>query len=327
MSSVVTAVRPCQAAWATAARAVTMSARIPSTSKAAHTSAIVVSWRSDSATEPSRARAVTIWSRRALLGRAVLGDEGHRVGVEGHPAADDLGSEAGIARSGDLDGQSEAVEQLRTELTLLGVHRADQDHPGGVGDGDALSLHGRAAHRGGVEQQVDEVVVEQVDLVDVEDAAVRGGQQARLVDDLAGAEGLLQVERADHAVLGGADRQLDQPGGASSRLRVAVRAVGAVRVRVDRVAAEPAAGHHARSAAAHGPERAPSWSSRCPSRPGPARRRPRARRWSGSGPGPCRRSRRPRRTERSSAGRKRSWMARQTPWHRNPSAGVHARVC
>ena len=35
--------------------------------------------------------------------------------------------------------------------------------------------------RGGVEQQVDEVVVQQVDLVDVEHAAVRGGEQAGLV--------------------------------------------------------------------------------------------------------------------------------------------------
>ena len=43
MSSLSTSVRPFQAAWAAAARAVTMSARMPSTSNAAQISAILVS--------------------------------------------------------------------------------------------------------------------------------------------------------------------------------------------------------------------------------------------------------------------------------------------
>ena len=77
-----------------------------------------------------------------------------------------------------------------------------------------VALDVRAAHGGGVEQQVDEVVVQQVDLVDVEHAAVRLGEQPRLVGADALRQRPLQVQRPDEPVLGRADRQLDEPGGA-----------------------------------------------------------------------------------------------------------------
>lgn len=70
-----------------------------------------------------------------------------------------------------------------------------------------------------------------------------GGEQTRLEGAYALAEGLLQVQRADHPVLGGADRQLHQPGG--TRLGGGtdrVRPVRAGRVRLGRVATEAAAG-------------------------------------------------------------------------------------
>jgi hypothetical protein len=88
------------------------------------------------------------------------------------------------------------------------------------------------------------MIMEQVDLVHVEDAAVRGGEQARLVVDLAGAERLLQIEGADHPVLGRADRQLDQPGRPRGRLAGRVRPVRAVRVRMVGVTAEAAVLDH-----------------------------------------------------------------------------------
>ena len=59
----------------------------------------------------------------------------------------------------------------------------------------ALALDRGAARRGGVQQQVDEVVVQQVHLVDVEDSAMGGGEQSGLVGHRAAAEGLLQVEK------------------------------------------------------------------------------------------------------------------------------------
>ena len=97
--------------------------------------------------------------------------------------------------------------------------------------------------RGGVQQQVDQVVVQQVDLVDVEHAAVRGGQQARLEGLHALGQRPLDVERADEPVLGGADRQLDQPRRAGrAPAPGVVRPVRAGRVGRGRVAGEAAAG-------------------------------------------------------------------------------------
>lgn len=61
-----------------------------------------------------------------------------------------------------------------------------------VRDPVAFDVH--PAHGGGVEQDVDEVVVQQVDLVDVENTAVCTGQQARREGVLTVAQHLLQVE-------------------------------------------------------------------------------------------------------------------------------------
>ena len=178
----------------------------------------------------------------------VVGEAGGEpvgIGLVGEPALDHLDAQLRVARRGDLDGEAEPVEQLRPQLALLGVHRADEHELGGVLDRDAVALDRRQSHRGGVEQQVDEVVVQQVDLVDVEDAAVRAGQQAGLVRGDALAERLLQVQGAEHAVLGGADRQLDEADRPALGRRVGGEgAVGGERVRLARIGGEPVAGDH-----------------------------------------------------------------------------------
>jgi hypothetical protein len=76
-----------------------------------------------------------------------------------------------------VDGQSEPVQQLRAQLALLGVHRADQHEARLVRVRDPVALDVHPAHRRGVQHDVDEVV-RQVDLVDVEHAAVGAGQQS-----------------------------------------------------------------------------------------------------------------------------------------------------
>ena len=187
-----------------------MSARIPSTSNAAHTSAIL---QELIITEPDRAQQLAGGDDplpEGLLLLGVRGQEGVGVAVEGHPPPDHLGAKLRIARRGDLDREPEAVQQLRPQLALLGVHRADQHDPRGVRDRDTLALDGRPPHRRRIEQQVDEMIMEQVDLVDVEDAAVSGGEQPGLIGHVPGSQGLLQVERSDHPVLARTDRQLHQ---------------------------------------------------------------------------------------------------------------------
>ena len=64
---------------------------------------------------------------------------------------------------------------------------------GGVAYRYALALHVVAAHSGGVQQYVHQVVVEQVDFVHIQDAAVGGGDEARLKAAVAGFDGLFDV--------------------------------------------------------------------------------------------------------------------------------------
>ena len=69
---------------------------------------------------------------------------------------------------------------------------------------DRVHPHGR-----GVEEQVHEVVVEQIDFVDVEEAAVGLGEQTRLEPALALSDGGLQIERPHDPVLGRGHGQVD----------------------------------------------------------------------------------------------------------------------
>ena len=72
-----------------------------------------------------------------------------------------------VGERDDVNAQAEAVQQLRPQFPLFGVHGADQDEMGGVHDGHPLALDDVDAHRCGIEEDVDEVVVEQVDLVHI----------------------------------------------------------------------------------------------------------------------------------------------------------------
>ena len=60
-----------------------------------------------------------------------------------------------------------------------------------------------------VEQQVDEVILEKVHFVDVEEAPMRPRQQAGLEYLDAAGQRLLEIERADDAILRHAERQVD----------------------------------------------------------------------------------------------------------------------
>jgi hypothetical protein len=121
------------------------------------------------------------------------------------PAPDDLDPVRGIRVSRHLDGDAEAVEELRAELSLLGVHGADQDKARGVTNAYALALDVVHAHRGDVEEQVYEMVREQVDLVNVQDAPVRRREQPGLESLPPLGERLLDVQRPGQAVRAGPD--------------------------------------------------------------------------------------------------------------------------
>lgn len=109
-------------------------------------------------------------------------------------------------------------------------------------DRHALALDVRGTHRRRVQEEVDEVVVEQIDLVDIEDAAVCGGEQAGFEGFDTLGERALDVQGAHQAVLTRADRQLHEACGAlGGDGAVGVGPVGAPGVRGGGVAGEPAA--------------------------------------------------------------------------------------
>ena len=134
-----------------------------------------------------------------------------RGGVRGErlPSPHDLAARLRLDDSLDLDAQADPVGDLRPQIALLLVHRAHEQEPRRVRDRDALSLDDVHAERRRVEQDVRQVVVEEVDLVDVEDAAVRLGEQPRLQRPLALTQRPRDVDRARDAVLGRVQRQID----------------------------------------------------------------------------------------------------------------------
>jgi len=107
-----------------------------------------------------------------------------------------------------LHRQTKPVQQLRAKFTFFGVATAHQDKAGRVAHAQALAFHQVFARCGHIDQQIYQMVIKQVDFVDVQKATVRLGQQAggKLLDALG--QGFFEVERTDHAVFGGPQRQV-----------------------------------------------------------------------------------------------------------------------
>ena len=78
-----------------------------------------------------------------------------------------------------------------------------------MADGNALAFHVVAPHGRGVQQHVHQVVVQEINLVDVEDAAVCGGDQSRLEVLLARLDGLFDVKGTHETVFRCPDRQVN----------------------------------------------------------------------------------------------------------------------
>ena len=167
------------------------------------------------------------------------------VAVEGVTALDHLDALIEVGGGRDLDREAEPVEELRSQIALLGIAAADEDEARGMADADAFAFDDVLAGRGDVEEEVDEMILEEIDLVDVEVAAVGAGEEAGFVRFLTTGEGAFEVEGADDAVLGRAEWEIDDgdrdfggpqflavsfPGeavGAASSSRVGVAAVPA----------------------------------------------------------------------------------------------------
>ncbi len=138
--------------------------------------------------------------------------ETDRIGVEGQAPSDGLGPDRRLPGRRHVNGHAEAVQELGPEVPFFGVHRPDEDKTAGVDVGHAVTFDPVDAARGHVEQDVHQMVGQQVDLVDVQHAAMGGSQETGLKAVLAAGQRRRQVEGADQAVLGRADGQLDEGG-------------------------------------------------------------------------------------------------------------------
>ena len=85
-----------------------------------------------------------------------------------------------VVRRPHFDRQAEPVEQLRPQLALFGVAAADQHEPRGMPDAQTFALDDILAGGGDIEQQIDQMILQQIGFVDVQEAAMRPRQQARL---------------------------------------------------------------------------------------------------------------------------------------------------
>ncbi len=178
----------------------------------------------------------------SLRGRHLAGGQGpDRVGVECQTPPYRRRPLGRVACRPHPDRQPETVQQLRPQVPLLRVHGPDQQEAAGVDVGDALPLHPVDAAGGHVQEHVHQVIREQVDLIDVEDSAVRGRDQTGAEPLAAARQRRGQIDRPNHAILGGAQRQLHERGrpGKQSRQAPGQRGLGRALLSPQENAADP----------------------------------------------------------------------------------------
>src|SRR5690606_22364733 len=106
-------------------------------------------------------------------------DETVWVAVEGQATAHDGLATGRVDLRTEAHEQAEAVASRRAQFALLRVHGADQSDTCLVRVGDAVAFDAIDPAGADIEQQIHQRVSQQVDLVDIQHAAVGPSQQAR----------------------------------------------------------------------------------------------------------------------------------------------------
>ena len=143
-----------------------------------------------------------------LLLCCVCRGKGICIPLVGNPTADHLHAAFGILLPRNSHRERKAIEKLRADISLLRIHRTNEDKPCRMRIGNPLALHGVDAHCSRVEQDIDDMILKQVDLIHIEDIAVRRRQNTGLERLASMLDRRLHVERPDHAVLRRTDGQL-----------------------------------------------------------------------------------------------------------------------
>ncbi len=151
--------------------------------------------------------------RLRLVGRG----KRHRVARECGVAAIDLGALLRLLRRADEDAQAQAIGDLGTQLAFFRIHRSDQRESRRILDGLLAPFDAHHALRGRIEQRVHHGVRKQIDLVDVQDRAVRARQHSGPKRHLTLFERRTDVDRSDDVVDLRVRGQLDDLGARFAR--------------------------------------------------------------------------------------------------------------
>jgi len=111
-----------------------------------------------------------------------------------------------IGRQGD----SNAIEEMITELSLIGVEGSNEEGLAGVTEGKTLTLDKDLTLGHNVKKDVGSFLIKEVDIIDVEDAAMSLGKKTGRKHSLSGLDGLLEIGRTDETILHNVERDLDE---------------------------------------------------------------------------------------------------------------------
>ena len=140
----------------------------------------------------------------------VLGHHAAGVGAIGLGAAVGFQALLGVGQPAHQHPQPKAVQNLGPQAALFGVHGADEHEARAVGGREGSAAHGVMALGGSVEDGVDHLGGEQVDLVHIEQVAVRLGQDAFAQAKTALGRGPL-VQPAHHILQPRVEGQFNEP--------------------------------------------------------------------------------------------------------------------
>ena len=132
------------------------------------------------------------------------------VAIKGNTSPHHFRAYLNIALGLHVHRQTKTVQQLRPQFAFLGIHRANEDKGGWMAHRDAFTLNVIHAHSGGIEQDIDQVVAEQIHFVDVQQATMCCRQEARLKMLFTAFQGALDIQGPYDPVLSGPKWQLDQ---------------------------------------------------------------------------------------------------------------------
>jgi hypothetical protein len=119
------------------------------------------------------------------------------------------------------EGHGDAIEQVFAQGTFLGVVGGDEEGFAGMLDADSFPLDDVATFGENAEEEVGDFGVEEVDFIDVEDAAMGFGEESGLEDGFAFLHGLFDIDGPQEPVFGDVEGDLHEGGGDDLGVEVA----------------------------------------------------------------------------------------------------------